>query len=67
MGRPKKDPADRTTQISVGLTQRELQIVERTMNQLGIDRNPAIRLLIRAGERGLAATTPFTPIEGNDT
>jgi len=65
MGRPKKDPADRTTQVSIGLTEHELRIVEHTMNQLGVSRSSAIRALIRAGARG-PASSPFTPAEGND-
>jgi hypothetical protein len=65
MGRPKKDPADRVTQVSIGLTARELHIVQHTMEQLGVDRSSAVRALIRAGARG-PASTPFTPAEGTD-
>lgn len=65
MGRPKKDPDDRMTYVTVGLTARELRIVQRTIDTLGYSQSAAVRALIRAGARG-PATSPFTPIEGTD-
>lgn len=65
MGRPKKDPDQRLKNITVGLEERDLKIVQRTMDLLGCSQAAAVRALIRAGARG-PATSPFTPIEGID-
>ena len=65
MGRPKKDPADKLTPHTVYLGKRELQIVQRLMNELGYEKSAAIRSIIRRSGRG-PATSPFTRIEGTD-
>lgn len=54
------------TYITVGFTDRDIRIIEQTMERLDVDQSTAIRALIRRGNRG-PATSPFTPIEGIDT
>lgn len=65
MGRPKKDPADKLTPHTVYLSERELRIVKKLMDDLGYEKSAAIRAIIRHSGRG-PATSPFTRTEGTD-
>ncbi len=61
---PKK--TEKATPHNVSLYTTDLAIIERKMDELGISFSAAVRVLVRAGERG-PATSPFTPIEGHNS
>lgn len=48
--------------FTVGFYETEMEIIHRTVTDLGINRLAAIRLLIRRGANA-TATSPFTPEE----
>lgn len=59
MGRIKK-------YVTVGLEEKDLDLIKQTMEDLGVNQGAAVRILMRRGARG-PAQNPFTPIEGDTT
>lgn len=65
MGPKKRRKVGNYTYLTVGFTDGDLTIIDRKMNDLGVDQSTAIRLLLRRGARG-PGSSPFTPTEGTD-
>lgn len=57
-----KHSREKPTYVTAGFYPTEIEIIHRTMNDLGVSKSAALRLLVRAGARG-PAMSPFTPSE----